>query len=97
MPREDAGKFAAGQQVEVAVGDDREIAPGLVEFVSPTVDAQSGTCRVKVRIDNPRLKWLSGVECRLNPSRMVKRNESAVSNVRQSSTGARQSPLPNGR
>ena len=65
IPRDDAKKLTAGATVDVEVGTRKDIATALVEFVSPTADAQSGTCRVKVRIDNPELRWPSGVECRL--------------------------------
>ncbi|MDB2685696.1 efflux RND transporter periplasmic adaptor subunit [Mariniblastus sp.] len=38
---------------------------GKVEFVSPTADAQSGTCRVKIRIENDDLSLASGQACYL--------------------------------
>ena len=66
IPHEDAKLLQAGRLIDVQIGLKKEPASGLVEFVSPTADAQSGTCRVKVRIDNPGLKWPSGVECRLD-------------------------------
>ena len=36
-----------------------------VEFVSPTADAQSGTCRVKIQIANDDLSLASGQACYL--------------------------------
>ena len=36
---------------------------GIIEFVSPTADAQSGTCRVKIKVDNPNLQLSSGQAC----------------------------------
>ena len=67
MPRSSAIKMKAGEELDLEIGDQKENVAGLVEFVSPTADAQSGTCRVKVRIDNPELRWPSGVKCRIKP------------------------------
>ena len=36
---------------------------GTVDEISPVVDAQSGTIKVKVRIDNPNGLILSGERC----------------------------------
>jgi RND family efflux transporter MFP subunit len=38
-------------------------AEGQIEFVSPVVDAESGTVRVKVLVANPRGIYRSGVRC----------------------------------
>jgi RND family efflux transporter MFP subunit len=53
-------EVVAGKSVQLQVG--RTSAPALatVEYVSPTVDAASGTFRVKVRLPNPQQKWHSG-------------------------------------
>ena len=40
-------------------------AEGTVEFLSPTIDAESGTVRVKVRVENPDGRYLSGQRCSL--------------------------------
>ena len=42
---------------------DGEERTGTIEFISPTADAQSGTCRVKIKIDNPDLQLSSGQAC----------------------------------
>ena len=94
IPRKIAIRYTAGDRVKVVVGSDGELAPGLIEFVSPTADAQSGTCRVKVRIDNPELKWPSGVECRLESEQFAK--SSNHPKLKQSSIKRSSSPLPRG-
>ncbi len=40
-----------------------QTAVGVVEFVSPTIDAQSGTTRVRVRVANPEEKLPCGASC----------------------------------
>ncbi|NND99607.1 MAG: hypothetical protein HKN47_20005 [Pirellulaceae bacterium] len=39
---------------------------GMVDEISPVVDAQSGTIKVKVRIDNPDGELLSGERCSID-------------------------------
>ena len=67
VPQKTALQLQSGQEVKVAIGESNDGANafGLVEFVSPDADAQSGTCRVKVKVDNPDMKWASGVACEL--------------------------------
>ena len=52
-----------GQQVTVGVGTDKLKCQGVIEFVSPTADAQSGSVRVKIRIPNSNRKIQSGAVC----------------------------------
>jgi RND family efflux transporter MFP subunit len=52
-------------QVQVRVESIAEPVAGVVEFVSPTADAQSGTTRVRVRLPNPGEAIPSGVKCQL--------------------------------
>lgn len=70
VPQQTALQIRSGQQVKLTIGeeDNDEAAEtvGMVEFVSPNADAQSGTCRVKVKVDNPELRWPSGVACHLS-------------------------------
>jgi RND family efflux transporter MFP subunit len=54
------------QSVDLEVGENRERVSGVIEFVSPTADAQSGTSRVKVRLPNPEGRFHSGDACWLN-------------------------------
>ena len=42
-----------GQTVKMSIGENGLLTQGLVEFVSPTADASSGTFRVRVRVPNP--------------------------------------------
>lgn len=42
-----------------------ETATGKIEFISPVDDAESGTFRVKVRIENPQRRYRSGQRCQL--------------------------------
>lgn len=64
IPKEDARELHKNQEVPVYFGD-LEVQ-GVVEFVSPTADAQSGTTRVKIRVPNHDLALQSGDACRLN-------------------------------
>lgn len=50
---------------EIRINFDRTAALGVIEFISPTSDAQSGTTRVKVRVPNPKLALQGGDACTL--------------------------------
>ncbi len=50
-------------EVRVRFEEIGKIVLGKVEVVSPVVDAQSGTIKIKVRIDNPHRLILSGERC----------------------------------
>lgn len=63
VPQHAARQFSSGHQVDVHIGTNKAVAVGTVEFVSPTTDAQSGTCRVTVRIENSSGQWQSGDVC----------------------------------
>ena len=68
VPQSAVKQLRSGDQVDVQVGRDRVSAMGVVEFVSPTTDAQSGTCRVTVKIDNTDGQLQSGDVCVLELS-----------------------------
>lgn len=68
VPQNQARYLEEQQNIRLALGEDQDQVDGFIEFVSPTADAQSGTCRVKIRIDNPDQKWPSGVVCYLDSS-----------------------------
>ena len=72
VPQQHAHQIVAGQQLPVSIGEDHDSTKGTVEFVSPTADAQSGTCRVKIRIPNPGYHWRSGEVCQLETSAIAK-------------------------
>lgn len=63
VPQDQALRLTVKETVSLTLGDSD--VSGVVEFVSPTADAQSGTCRVKVRIENPDHLLASGLPCYL--------------------------------
>jgi len=63
VPQDQAFRLMVKETVSLTL-EDTEVS-GVVEFVSPTADAQSGTCRVKVRIENPKYLLASGLPCYL--------------------------------
>ena len=65
VPLAEAGKLTAEEPVSVRIESAKQTVQGVVEFVSPTADAQSGTTRVRVRIPNPGESVPSGVTCHL--------------------------------
>ncbi len=46
--------------VDMLVGDARLPAKGVVEYIAPVTDAQSGTILIKVRLPNPNHQYRSG-------------------------------------
>ena len=64
VPRSAAVRIPVGSSVQVLIEPESSPASGTVEFVSPTTDPQSGTVRVKVRIDNSSGKLPCGTMCR---------------------------------
>ena len=65
VPAHQAKSILVNQRVEMEVGAARNKAEGIVEFVSPTADAQTSTTRVKVRIPNTDGTFQSGDPCTL--------------------------------
>ena len=63
MSRKQADMLKEEQSVTVTFVDKESSAEGKVEFISPTIDAESGTVRVSVRIDNADGKLQSGERC----------------------------------
>ncbi|MEM9351489.1 MAG: efflux RND transporter periplasmic adaptor subunit [Planctomycetota bacterium] len=61
----EAALFEEGQRLQVSVTETGEQHQGVVEFVSPVLDAESGTATVKVRIPNLDGRLRSGQACRL--------------------------------
>ncbi|MCP4174612.1 MAG: efflux RND transporter periplasmic adaptor subunit [Fuerstiella sp.] len=60
VPVDRRQEIVAGTPVQLQIGPTSAPALATVEYVSPTVDAASGTFRVKVRLPNPEQKWHSG-------------------------------------
>lgn len=65
MKRTLARRLAIGQTVSVQF-ENGQLVQGIVDVISPVVDAQSGTIKVKVRIDNHDGSLLSGERCLIN-------------------------------
>lgn len=63
VPQKKARGLSAGSTIDVLMDDDQQRTTGTIEFVSPTADAQSGTARVKVRVENPEQQWVAGIAC----------------------------------
>lgn len=49
-----------GRSVDMRIGTDSNSTAGLVEYVSPTADASSGTFKIKIRLPNPNRVWHGG-------------------------------------
>lgn len=87
VPLDVAQDLRPGQNVKLRVGFKPQTCPGVIEFVSPTVDAESSTVRVKVRIPNRDRKIQSGVVCRWNlefeaPVEKTSRTRSGAKSIR---------------
>lgn len=59
------GEVKEGAEVSLAIGSARRPAKAIVGFVSPVIEPQSSTVRVKVRIDNSQGEIRSGEKCAL--------------------------------
>ncbi len=60
VPVDHRREIAGGQSIQMLIGSRSAPAVATVEYISPTVDASSGTFKVKVRLPNPERKWHSG-------------------------------------
>lgn len=63
LPADQARALKQNENVPVRVGASKTSVMAKVEFISPTVDAQTGTVRVKVVISNSLEKWQAGDRC----------------------------------
>lgn len=63
VPHSYAAKLRVGQVASLVIGA-RTRGTGIIEFVSPAADPQSGTVRVKFRIQNPDSSLPCGILCR---------------------------------
>lgn len=59
-----AGRLHPGKQVDLELAGGT-LLTGEVDFVSPVIDAKSGTVEVRVRIPNPDGRLQGGMRCRL--------------------------------
>ena len=60
VPRKSVRAIRVGQNVQLTIGYEKVACTGMIEFISPTADPQSGTVRVKVRIPNADGRLQSG-------------------------------------
>lgn len=60
VPNNFRNGVSRGQSVNMNIGAMPNAVAGVVEYVSPTADASSGTFRVKVRLPNPNRTWHGG-------------------------------------
>jgi RND family efflux transporter MFP subunit len=67
VPTRQAKQYAVGQTVDIFFPDDERLAPARIDFVSPVTNADSGTVRVDVVIDNKQGLFRSGVRCTFLP------------------------------
>jgi RND family efflux transporter MFP subunit len=65
LPPARVEKLKNGDQAELLLLDPERRVPAIVEFVSPIIDAASGTVRVKFAIENPTREIRSGGRCTL--------------------------------
>ncbi|MGB8168289.1 MAG: efflux RND transporter periplasmic adaptor subunit [Chthoniobacteraceae bacterium] len=65
LPPARVEKLKNGDQAELLLLDPERRVPATVEFVSPIIDAASGTVRVKFSIANPKGEIRSGGRCTL--------------------------------
>ncbi len=66
LPNVYAAKLSAGGKVDLELPENGAKVRGKVEFVAPVTEAESGTVRVKVLIDNAHGAYRCGVRCLLN-------------------------------
>ena len=78
IPQDEARSLHKGMEVTLTIGSQREQAKAVVEFVSPVADAQSSTCRVKLKVPNADQQWQSGQPCFLDRNAF-----SSVQNTKQ--------------
>ncbi len=66
LPTACAAKLGVGGAVDLELPDSGAKLRGKVEFVAPVTEAESGTVRVKVLIDNAGGAYRCGIRCLLN-------------------------------
>lgn len=63
LPHAAVGALRTKSTITVRFPDDEQTAAGTIEYVAPIIDADSGTVRVKILIDNPKQAILAGRRC----------------------------------
>jgi len=75
------------QELSVVVGDKKTKVVGSVQYVSPVINAESGTAQVKVQLPNPNRELRSGSRCFLVlPGITLDEPEQAVENTPERAT-----------
>ena len=59
--------LAKDQRIRLLVGDDKQVVFGVVEFISPVTDSNSGTTRIDLLIENSNMRLRSGTPCHWQP------------------------------
>ena len=59
----EAEELRVGQPVSVRFGESGADAEGEIDYISPVIDAESGTVAIKVRLPNPQGQLQSGQAC----------------------------------
>ncbi|MEM6473421.1 MAG: efflux RND transporter periplasmic adaptor subunit [Planctomycetota bacterium] len=90
IPAEDLDKIVVGREVPVYLNSSRLSVRGSIHSMSPGIDGESGTIRIRVLLDNADGRLRSGDRCRLklNPPR------NARLPIQMKSQGAKHSLLP---
>lgn len=60
VPNDRRPEVKRGESIDMQIGSSPSPATGVVEYVSPTADASSGTFKVKIRLPNPNRVWHGG-------------------------------------
>ena len=63
VPSDDSRRMHVGQQVSIELPKSEVYVQGTIEFVVPVVDGESGTVRVRVRLENAEGRYYSGEPC----------------------------------
>jgi multidrug efflux pump subunit AcrA (membrane-fusion protein) len=81
LTSEQSEQLKVGQKTPVKVGRKPETVVGIVEFIAPVTDAESGTILVKIRLDNPDGLHRSGSRCSLQYPDQDVANQSSSSGL----------------
>ena len=65
IERATGDELRVGSPAKIRMASSGQVRQGVVEFVSPVIEPQSGTVRVKVRLDNANGAIRSGEKCAL--------------------------------
>jgi RND family efflux transporter MFP subunit len=65
VPTQQALSLKPGQTVKVLFSETEKSTPGSIELISPVTEAESGTVRVKVLLENGQNQHRCGVRCEL--------------------------------